>query len=67
VSVDESHTFQHKGKNSWTLTFPDSLAAKAWVHDLALANPGSRARDPKRQEKEITVGTGNGDNIQYQS
>lgn len=67
VSIEESHTFHHKGKNGWTLTFPDSLAAKAWVYNLALANPGSRAGNPKRQEqKEITVGKGNGDNIQYQ-
>lgn len=42
-SIDESHTFQHRGKNGWTLTFPE-----VWARDLALANPESKAGDTER-------------------
>lgn len=48
VSIDESHAYQYRCKNGWTLTFPGSLAAKAWGHDLALANPESRAEQRSR-------------------
>lgn len=65
VSTDKSYIFRHRGKNGWTLTFPDSFAAKQWAHDLAVANPDSRAGDTKKQgQAYIFMPEGNGSNIQ---
>lgn len=47
MSIDERHTFQHRDKNGWTFTLPDSLEAKAW--DLVLAQPASKAGDRGRR------------------
>lgn len=55
MSTDKGHIFRHTGKNGWTITFPDSLAAKQWAHDLALGNPESRAEDTKRQGQEEII------------
>lgn len=46
--------FYIKAKNDQVLIFPESLAAKAWAHDLVLINPEPRARSRKRQEEIIT-------------
>lgn len=55
MSTDKGHIFRHTGKNGWTITFPDSLAAKQWAHNLALGNPESRAEDTKRQGQEEII------------